>query len=58
MGLKEKFTFHNPIPDPRACMAFIGNEKNMRLACQTLVMGDMEVITQPPLNWFGDNFFS
>jgi len=58
MGLKENFTFHNPFPDPRTCLAFIGNEKNMRLSCQTRVMGDMEVVTHPPLNWFGDNFFS
>ncbi|HZZ73787.1 MAG TPA: ferredoxin [Pirellulales bacterium] len=58
MGTIEKFTFHNPFPDPRACMAFIGNEANMRLACQTTVQGDMEVVTHPPLNLFGDNFFS
>ena len=39
-------------------MAFIGNEETMRLACQTRVQGDMEVQTQPPMNWFGQNFFS
>ncbi len=39
-------------------MAFIGNEDTMRLACQTLVNGDMEVETGPELNLFGDNFFS
>ena len=39
-------------------LAYIGNEETMRLACQTAVMGDMEVQTQPPLNLFGDNFFS
>lgn len=58
MGLIEKLRFYNPLPDPIPCMAFIGNEDTMRLACQTLVNGDMEVETWPPLNLFGDNFFS
>ncbi len=58
MGFKEKLKFHMPLPDPRPCMAFIGNEANMRLSCQTRVMGDLEVITRPSMNWFGDNFFS
>ncbi len=39
-------------------MAYIGNEDTMRLACQTLVNGDMTVETTPPLNLYGDNFFS
>jgi ferredoxin len=39
-------------------LAYIGHEDTMRLACQTTVNGDMEVQTQPPMNWFGDNFFS
>jgi len=38
--------------------AYIGNEETMRLACQTLVNGDMDVETRPPLNLFGENFFS
>jgi ferredoxin len=58
MGLIEKFRFYNPVPDPIPCMAFIGNEDSMRLACQTLVNGDMEVETGPPLDLFGENFFS
>jgi ferredoxin len=37
---------------------YIGNEDTMRLACQTLVNGDMDVETRPPLNLFGENFFS
>ncbi len=36
----------------------IGNEDTMRLSCQTRVMGDMTVVTSPPVNWFGENFFS
>jgi ferredoxin len=39
-------------------MAYVGNESTMRLACQTRVMGDMTVETRPPLNLFGENFFS
>lgn len=41
-----------------ATMAYVGNEDKMRLACKTNVHGDMEVVTQPPLNLFGENFFS
>jgi ferredoxin len=58
MGIIEKFRFYNPGPDPIPCMAFIGNEDTMRLSCQTLVNGDMEVETGPPLDLFGENFFS
>ena len=39
-------------------LAYIGNEETMRLACQTRVNGDINVVTKPPLNLFGDNFFS
>jgi ferredoxin len=39
-------------------MPYIGNEDTMRLACQTVVNGDMEVQTKPPLNLYGENFFS
>ena len=38
MGMMEKARFYNPLPDPIPCMAFIGNEDTMRLACQTLVL--------------------
>jgi ferredoxin len=66
MGIMEKARFKCPIPtpvtplgfDPLPCMAFIGNEETMRLACQTLVRGDMEVETGPELDLFGENFFS
>ena len=45
MGLVEKWRFKVPVPtpvtplgsDPLPCMAFIGNEDTMRLACQTTV---------------------
>jgi ferredoxin len=42
----------------KASVARIGNEDTMRLSCQTRVMGDMTVETHPPLNLFGENFFS
>lgn len=58
MGLIEKARFYNPIPDPLPCMAFVGNEDSMRLACRVYVQGDIEVETGPTLNLFGDNFFS
>jgi ferredoxin len=51
MGLKERLRL-------KFSMAYIGNEQTMRLACQTLVNGDIEVHTKPPLNLFGENFFS
>lgn len=41
-----------------ASIAYIGNEDAMRLACRTEVHGDMDVVTTPPLNLFGENFFS
>jgi 2Fe-2S ferredoxin len=31
----------------------IGHEDEVRLACQTKVLGDIEVYTQPEFNWFG-----
>ena len=46
------------IPDPLPALAFVGNEDTMRLACQTLVNGDIEVETAPTLDLFGENFFS
>jgi len=63
MGLVEKVRFYNPLPIPEpgaslACMAYVGNEDTMRLACQTSVHGDIEVETGPELDLFGENFFS
>jgi ferredoxin len=58
MGVIEKIRFHNPLPDPLPALAFIGNEDTLRLSCQTLVNGDIEVETAPTLDLFGENFFS
>jgi 2Fe-2S ferredoxin len=51
MGFFEKARLKFSLP-------YIGNEETMRLSCQTRVHGDMDVVTQPPLNLFGENFFS
>ena len=66
MGMVEKLRFRCPLPtpvtpggiDPLPCMAFVGNEDTMRLACQVKVHGDIEVETGPELDLFGENFFS
>jgi ferredoxin len=33
-------------------------EKEVRLACQTKVQGDVEVETHPPINWHGDKYWA
>lgn len=45
-------------PDPIPCLAYIGHEDNMRLACMTKINGDIEVESGPEVNLFGENFFS
>ncbi len=56
--LKFKTPIPTPFPDPIPCLAFIGHEDTMRLACMTKVHGDIEVETNPEVNLFGENFFS
>ena len=66
LGKVEKLRFRCPVPtpvtpggvDPVPCLAFVGNEETMRLACQCKVHGDVEVETGPELDLFGENFFS
>ena len=59
LTLREKAKLkYVPLPDPLACLAYLGNEDTMRLACCTRVNGDIEVESSPELNLFGDNFFS
>lgn len=59
MTLREKMKFKLPLPpDPLPCLAFIGHENEMRLACMTQVHGDIEVENAPEVNLFGENFFS
>ncbi len=38
-------------------LASIGNEQTMRLSCQCKVNGDCKVVTQPGMNWSGENFW-
>jgi len=62
----ERWRFTIPVPtpltpggvDPLPCLAYIGNEETMRLSCQTVVNGDVEVEIGPPIDLFGENFFS
>lgn len=56
--LKFRTPIPTPVPDPIPCMAYIGNEDTMRLACMTEVHGDIEVVSNPEVNLFGENFFS
>ncbi|MBM3203313.1 (2Fe-2S)-binding protein [Candidatus Woesearchaeota archaeon] len=46
------------VANPLTFFARLGNESNLRLACQMSVNGDVEVQTQPPMNWHGENFWS
>ena len=58
---REWVKFKTPVsipPDPIPCLAYIGNEESMRLACMTKIFGDVEVASSPEVNLFGDNFFS
>jgi ferredoxin len=52
MGLRERVKLKY------LSLAYIGHEDTMRLSCQTQVNGDMDVVTTPDLNLFGENFFS
>jgi ferredoxin len=38
-------------------MANIGSEEQSRLACQVKVNGDCSVVTNPGMNWHGENFW-
>jgi ferredoxin len=42
---------------PITGFARIGHETELRLACQTRVNGDVEIETQPSMNWHGDRFW-
>ncbi|HXY34117.1 MAG TPA: 2Fe-2S iron-sulfur cluster-binding protein [Planctomycetaceae bacterium] len=53
-SLYEKFRL---IFFPDTTFARIGHEKELRLSCATKVFGDIEVETQPPINWHGERFW-
>ena len=54
-GTWEKF---NLIVNPLGFFARIGHEDDLRLSCQTTVHGDIEVETQPEMNWHGERFWA
>ena len=59
MTRREWLRLKTPIlPDPIPCLAYIGHEDEMRLACMCKVNGDVDVVSGPELNLFGENFFS
>jgi ferredoxin len=42
---------------PESMLVAIGNEKELRLACQVTVNGDCTIETHPSINWSGENFW-
>ena len=57
--LRERFVAKWLTPVPVFLLKLISNpDKDVRLACQAKVTGDVEVETHPPINWHGDRFFS
>ena len=57
-AIKFKTALPTPVPDPIPCLAYVGHEDTMRLACMCKVNGDIEVVSGPEVNLFGENFFS
>lgn len=45
------------IAGPLTFFARLGHEKDLRLACQCKVNGDIEVETKPPINWHGERYW-
>jgi ferredoxin len=42
---------------PLTMLAVLGNESELRLACQVQVNGDCTIETTPAFNWSGENFW-
>jgi ferredoxin len=53
-GLWEKFRL---LAGPITFFARLGHERELRLACKARVNGDIEVETQPGVNWHGERFW-
>ncbi len=53
-GFMEKMRL---IAGPITFFARLGHEQDLRLACKTNVHGDIEVQTQPAVNWHGEKFW-
>lgn len=45
------------IAGPLTFFARLGHEKDLRLACQCKVHGDVEVETKPEINWHGERYW-
>lgn len=56
-GVWEKMNAGNLVLHPISFLSRLGQEKEMRLSCQTKVLGDIEVETQPEFNWHGEKFW-
>lgn len=56
-GVWEKMNAGNLVLHPISFLSRLGQEKEMRLSCQTTVLGDIEVETQPEFNWHGEKFW-
>jgi ferredoxin len=56
-GFWEKMNMLNVLMHPFTFFARLGHEESLRLACRTKVYGDIEVETNPPMNWHGDKFW-
>src|SRR3954447_17885695 len=54
MRLKERLRL---LLGPLTFFARLGHENELRLACQTKVNGDIEVETQPGINWHGEKYW-
>lgn len=55
-GVMEKLGKSNPL-NPTALDSRLCHDETLRLACQLRVNGDIEVETQPPMNWHGEKFW-
>jgi len=54
--LRERFL--SKLLSPLPLLKIIGNpDKDVRLACQTRVSGDVDVETHPPIDWHGEKFW-
>lgn len=57
--LRERFVAKYLTPVPLFLLKVLSNEdKDVRLACQTKVRGDVDVQTHPPINWHGEKFWA
>ena len=57
LGPKTLLEKVNLAAHPESMLVAIGNEKELRLACQVTVNGDCTIETHPSINWNGENFW-